>query len=226
MVEERRVESWERWDRLGALAAIPAVVLWVIAVILYEEGAGRPDDAAAAEYLSFYQDNTNAILGAATVFMFGLLFFIWFLGVLRRRLDHAESRAGHLTPVAFASGMATAIFGFLLWVPDFSAGFNESELDPASAKTLAYAGEGNFIAAELTGALFVLTVSLLVLRTGLLPRWIAWIGFLLALVMFVPFIGWAGLIFVFPLWLIAVALLLWMRPARVTGEPITTRPAA
>jgi hypothetical protein len=54
-----------------------------------------------------------------------------------------------------------------------------------------------------------------------MPRWLAWVSFLFALWLLIPPIGWAGLLLGVPLWTVAVALLLWMRPA---GEPAPAPP--
>ena len=51
------------------------------------------------------------------------------------------------------------------------------------------------------------------LRTALLPKWFAWFGFLLAVVLVIGPIGWAGLIFGLPLWVLGTTFFLVRREA-------------
>ena len=71
---------------------------------------------------------------------------------------------------------------------------------------------GIFIAAELALALFLAAASLLALRGVLLPRWLGWFGIVVAVILLIPPIGWAALLFLFPLWLILASVILWRRP--------------
>jgi hypothetical protein len=64
-------------------------------------------------------------------------------------------------------------------------------------------------------------VGLLYIRTRVLPAWVGWASLVLALVMLIPPIGWAGLLLGFPLWTVLVSVLLWMRPAAEPSPPPT-----
>jgi hypothetical protein len=54
-------------------------------------------------------------------------------------------------------------------------------------------------------------VGLLSLSTRIFPAWLSWATLVLAFWLLIPPIGWAGLLYAFPLWLMAVSLLLWPR---------------
>jgi hypothetical protein len=56
--------------------------------------------------------------------------------------------------------------------------------------------------------------AMVALRYGGLPRWLAWIQVLVALVLLSGVIGWAALIFAFPVWVLVTSYLLW-RPGTV-----------
>jgi type IV secretory pathway TrbD component len=51
------------------------------------------------------------------------------------------------------------------------------------------------------------------LRTGSLPRWLAWVSLVVALALIILPIGWAALLFGFPLWVLVVSFLLWSASA-------------
>jgi hypothetical protein len=207
------------WERLAALAGIVAVVLWVAGIFISGE---TPDEAQ--EVLSRLQDDSARILAGGFIFQLGALFFLVFVGALRARLFAAEGPAGFLTAIAFAAGVAVGIF--LLATPggEMSAAIVEEDLDPSSALALSNVADIFFIGAELSAALLLAAVGLLILLYGPMPRWLAWVSFALALVLLILPIGWAGLLFGFPLWTVLVSVLLWLRP---TGEPVAAaRPPA
>jgi uncharacterized protein (DUF58 family) len=76
------------------------------------------------------------------------------------------------------------------------------------------------------------TAALIILRYGALPRWLGWVGLLFALWLLIPPIGWAGLLLGVPLWTLAAAVLMWMRPSgdvesgRRPSEPPAPTPQA
>jgi hypothetical protein len=207
------------WERLAALGGIVAVVLWVVGVLVME--SSNPGGEDPAELLAWFQDDTGTILASAFIFMLGSVFYLVFVGALRGRLLAFEGPGAFLTSIAFGAGLATAILTMLIPAPNLSAAISESELTGETALAVSIIDDAFFVGAELSAALFLVATGLVILRYGALPRWLAWVSFLFALWLLIPPIGWAGLIFGVPLWTIAVAVLMWMRPA---GEPVAARP--
>ena len=72
-------------------------------------------------------------------------------------------------------------------------------------------GDAFFIAAELMLAGFFSAVGLAAVRGRALPMWLGWISLALAVVALILPIGWAVVVFAFPLWILLVSALLWMR---------------
>jgi hypothetical protein len=62
------------------------------------------------------------------------------------------------------------------------------------------------------------TTAIAILRTRLLPVWWAWISLVIAVVLLIPPIGWAAIIFGMPIWILVTSVLLYRRP--VAGRPI------
>lgn len=207
------------WERLAALAGIVAVALWILGVLIMESSNPGSDDPAAL--LAWFQDDTGSILASGFLFMLGSVFFLVFVGALRARLVTAEGSGAFWTAIAFGAGLATAILTMLIPAPNLSAAISESELTGEAALAVSIIDDAFFVAAELSAALLLVATGLVILRYGPMPRWLAWISFLFALWLLIPPIGWAGLLFGVPLWTLAVALLLWMRPA---GEPAAAPP--
>jgi hypothetical protein len=213
------------WERYGSLSGVLAVALWILGFIIFSTtGVGGAD--SAAEVRDAYADDEGAILVAGPLFILGGVAFLWFLGALRTRLRAAEREPAALTAIAYATGIVTATFFSALPLGDVAGAIAEDdELEPAAAQALNEFGTGAFVGAEYMAIGFLLAVALVVLRTGVLSRWLAWVSLVLAVVLVIGPIGWLGLFFGFPLWVLAVSVLLWRRSA-AERPPATTPPVA
>ena len=134
------------------------------------------------------------------------MFFLWFLGLLRIRLIAFESGGHRLTGIVFAGGVATAVSLLLMPAVHAAGAINNDNLSADAAQVYLGINVAFFYAAELSAAVFLLAVGLVSLATGAFPRWLAWASLLLAVWLAIPPIGWAALLWGFPLWLIAVSL--------------------
>jgi hypothetical protein len=200
------------WERLAALGGVVAVALWVIGVLIIESSDMPGDDATGSEALSWYTNDEQTILAGGFVFMLGALFFLIFLGALRSRLVAAEA-TGFLTPIAFAGGIGVGLLLLMLPAADMAGALSNDELNPDAALAVSSLGDMFFIGAELSAALLLAVAGLLFVQTRVLPAWLGWASFVVALWLLIPPIGWAGLLLGVPLWTILVAVLLWLRPA-------------
>ena len=219
-MESRTVAAnWPRWE---PLTGVLAVALWLLGAFIFDGAADTPDsDASPEEVLAFYQEDADKILFGGSLFMIGAAAMIWFLGSLRVRLLAYEGEPARHTSIAFAGGLATAIF--LMGIPgaDMAAAIEEDDLSPTSADALHDLGDLFFVGAEVSAVVLTLATALVVLRTGALPRLVGWLSILLAVWLVIPPIGWAGLLLGFPLWLIAISILLTLPPrSREASEPL------
>jgi hypothetical protein len=209
--EARGVWAWP-WDRIGTLAGVAAPILWVVGTILlfsHEPGEG----ATAEEFLAYFRDNDLDVIAGSWIFATGALLFLWFLSGLRARFHAVEGAVGRLTALAFVTGVAVAVFLVGLASTTASGAFSGDDLTAGAAEAL-WAMTGVFFGgAELMGVVFAAATGVLILTTGVLPRWWGWITLVLALWLFILPIGWAGLLFGFPIWVLVTSVLLLMRPA-------------
>ena len=212
---------WWPWERLAALGGIVAVALWFIATAILET-TDAPEEENPADVLRWYQDESNTILSGGFIFELGGLFFIIFLAALVSRLWWVEGGTGFLSVIALAGGIGTALFIMGTPTADMAGALAESDLSPEAAQALNTLDNVFFIVAELSAALFVAAVGLLALKVPALPNWLGWISLVLALWLLIPPIGWAGLIFGLPLWILIVAVLLFIKPLPPPGPPPIT----
>ena len=213
--------SLARWEeRLAPFDGILAVVFWAAGVAVLQGPADQPQtDAAPAVALAFFKENERAILLGTFLFMVGTLFFLWFLGLVRTRLVGFEPGSHRVTGIVFAAGVATAVSLLLMPAVHAAGVINNEQLSAEAAQVYLGINIAFFYAAELSAAVFALALGLVSLATGAFPKWLAWASLLLTVWLMIPPIGWAGLLFGFPLWLVAVSILLLLRGSTAAATP-------
>jgi hypothetical protein len=212
------------WERLAALSGILAVVLWVIAIAV-DEATGGAEEEDAAGVLARFQDDEQAVLVGGWLLQLGALLFLVVVVLLRRRHALAEGRGGILTALGFAGGLGVVLFMLAMPGPEMSGALNNDELTPDAALALSNLGDAFFFGAELSAAVLLAATGLLAVRLRTLPAWYGWVSLVIALWLVILPIGWAALIFVFPLWVLLTSVLLFLRPAAPAQIETTARPA-
>ena len=203
--------DWARWERFAPLSGVVAVVLWIVGVIL-EGSTGYSGKETPEEVLAVLQDDASTLIAAGIVFAFGVVFFIWFLGSLRATLFAAEGGVGRLSSIAYGSGMLAALSLILQVAPTVQGAFDEEDLSPHAAQALQSVGEAAFGGTEFTLLAMFVAVGVLILRTRLFGAWLGWVSLGIALLLAIVPIGWAGVVWAFPLWTIVTSVLLYRRP--------------
>jgi hypothetical protein len=159
--------------------------------------------------------DTGTIALALNLVPFAGVAFLWFIGVLRDRLGQLEDR--FFATVFFGSGLlflamlfaAAALIGSVMLVASIS---EPGEL--TSSATFRFARAAAFIIANVyaskMAAVFMFSTSTVVIYTSIAPRWIAYIGFLLALTVLIGgnYIGWG--LAVLPVWVLMISVYILM----------------
>jgi hypothetical protein len=163
-----------RWERAAVGTGIGFVVFALLAFLF------APDypkaDESDVEVLRYFAENDTRVLWQA--FMFGLagICFIWFFGTLAGLLRRAEpATAGRLPAIVVAAAAAAAALHGI-GVASFAAmASSASEMVPIG-RPLFHLGNMVWTLTNFPAIALVAAVSLGVLRSGLLPDWVAWIG--------------------------------------------------
>jgi MFS family permease len=203
-------------ERRIALVAGPlAVGLWIAGLIVENAVPSKiPHHPTDAQLLTWVQGNKNAITLGAFLFMVGCAVFLWFASILRTRLASAEGENHTFSTLVFGAAAVMCALGVGM-NPDIVTALNASSVSAATAGTVHNLGDLFFIGAEV--ALFPLLVGAAVVayRTAVLPKWWASVGALVGVVALIGPIGWAALIFGFPVWLLGTTAFLSRTPRRV-----------
>jgi hypothetical protein len=208
----------QRWERYAPWTGVLAVILWVVGFLILISAGMVGQDATPEQVLAFHQTNGGPVIAGSFIFMLGTLAFVWFLGSLRGSLRSAEGGAGRVASIAFGGGLAMAVCALLLPSGGVTVALSAGTMSAASADALRYLPGVFYIGVELFAAVLVAATGLVALRTAVLPRWLAWVSLLLALVLLIPPIGWAGVLLGVPVWTLLVSLLL----TRTAGASVRT----
>jgi hypothetical protein len=202
----------ERWAPLGGIIF---VVLMVVGTMFV---ADVPDPDASQQQLAGYladSGNHSRNIMGAYIWVVGALAFLWFVTRLRSVLRGPEGGTGALSNLVFGSGVVFAA----VWMVSaaafaavaYAVGLRGATVsDPDFVKVLPQmAWMILLLGAGFAGLLLVLTTSILSLQTGVLPRWLAWLGIVVAIAL--PFDVIYVSIGPFLLWVLLASIVLLMR---------------
>jgi hypothetical protein len=204
--EETMTRANWKTPKAAAIAGILFCVL-LLAVFWLLRISVPTDPLEPGDWL---RTSSSRVAIALNLVPFAGLAFLWFIGVLRDRLGNREDR--FFATVFLGSGLlflamlfaAGAIVGSMLAA---FALYRDTFVDSMMfhfARLLVY-NAINIYAAKVAGAFMISTSTLLIL-TNLAPRWIALVGYALAiLLLFGSY--YAGWVFVlFPMWILVLSL--------------------
>ena len=213
-----------RAPRAAAIAGILfAVLLMTSFVLLRRSVPADPLEAGA-----WLNTNASSVTAALNLLPFAGIAFLWFIGVLRDRLGEREDR--FFATVFLGSGllflamlfMSAAMVGGLIIAYTADPTRIVGSTTFASARAIAYEIM-NIYAIKMAGA-FMIATSTLALRTRLFARWIAFLGYIFALLLLFSSRHIEGILLVFPLWVLLISLYILIDNLRQPSPTVATSP--
>ena len=211
--------------RAAAIAGIVFSILLIISLVLIRISVpSNPEETGM-----WLSGGWKTVSLALHLLPFAGIAFLWFIGVLRDRIGAYEDR--FFATVFLGSGLlflamlfaSAAIAGGLMSVYATTPGRLIESGMYTFGRTVAYEIM-NVYAMKMAGV-FMISTCTLSLRTGIFPRWMAFVGLALALFLLfsLGFFYWAPL--VFPLWVLMISVyILVMNLGRSQGEDATAAP--
>jgi hypothetical protein len=201
--------------RAAALAGVLFALLFGATLILIRvkmpEGAGD-----STEWLN---SQRGGILTATTLMPFAGISFLWFVGVVRDGFGRYEDR--FFTSVFLGSGL---LFLAMMFVSTAVAAAlvasNTGVTDPvAHAEVIAF-GKMIVLDASKTyairmAAVFMISLATIWLKTGLMPRWLVLVSYLVALALLIASDVSMWLTLAFPIWVLVVSGVILARAGRI-----------
>jgi hypothetical protein len=213
------VRQRARTPRAAAIAGIIFSLLLITVQVLIRISIPANPLGPAADVVN----HSRTISFALHLLPFAGIAFLWFIAVLRDRLGDLEDR--FFATVFLGSGL---LFVAMTFVTAVIAGGIIKVLGSGSddlVRSGAYAlgrveiSEAMQIYAMKMAAVFMISTSTISLQTRTVPRWMAFLGFFLAVVLLLSIgtIEWVPL--VFPLWVLLISVHILIENLR--GQPET-----
>lgn len=167
-MDDKKIEKWV------ALSGAVFVILGVIGAFI----AGSPPKVSdpPAKIIKFVADNQDALKIGSYLAGLGVVFFLFFLGVVWTRLSRAEGGAGRLAGTSAMAGVATVAIA--------SAGYGigaYGALHPTESVLTYRLSAVVFGVLSFAALVFVEAAAIVIMRTKFLPAWLGWLGMLSAL---------------------------------------------
>lgn len=227
---EHDIDEFRRAARRAALltsgAGIGFGVLATISWILLSHD--RAALAATEDPWAYYQESglTGATIAGMYLLPFAAIFFLWFVVALRGWIRGTRHRRNMLiSDLQLVSAVAfTAVFlvgGGALATSIIVADSAEGEIAVAPLQALGAFGNTLMVVMGVRmAAVFVLATSSLGMTTGVLPRWFNILGYAFGLLLALAPMVESTLTLAFPIWVIALALMLLFHVANLPEDEL------
>src|SRR5947209_7843436 len=186
-----------RTPRAAAVAGIVFALLLITALVLVRTAVPATERDAG----SWLTDRThrNSVLLALGLVPFAGIAFLWFIGVVRDRIGDAEDR--FFATVFLGSGLLfiAMLFVAAATTAGLVASVSQGPSTQLGADLWRFGRQITStvlnIYAMRMAAVFMISTSTILLRSGVMPRWIALTGYAIALVLLVAvgFFAWVEL---------------------------------
>jgi hypothetical protein len=204
--------------RAAAVAGVLFALLFGATLILIRvkmpEGVGD-----STEWLDSQKDG---ILTATKLMPFAGITFLWFIGVVRDNLGRYEDR--FFASVVLGSGL---LFVAMMFVSTAVAAAlvvtNAGVTDPAAHVEVIAFGRMIVVSAAKTyairmAAVFMISLATIWLKTGLMPRWLVAVSYLVALGLLIAGDVSMWLTLAFPVWVLIVSALILLRAGYIDEQ--------
>jgi hypothetical protein len=192
--------------RAAAIAGILFSVLLISSLVLIRLSIpADPHDAG-----TWLAGNLRPVDVALTLLPFAGIAFLWFMGVVRDRLGEYEDR--FFATVFIGSGLLflAMLFSSAALAGGIVIAYGDSPTAPANSETYGFARAVTFVvlntyAIKMAGV-FMISTCTLFLRTKVTPRWMALLGYMLALLLLVSISRSSWVFLLFPLWILLISI--------------------
>jgi hypothetical protein len=211
------VSSELRAPRAAGVAGLVFAVLFTASILILRSHPGPGSTQAEVREWYLRSDSRNLALVGLYLAPFAGIAFLWFIAVIRQHLGAREDR--FFATVFLGSGLlwvamlfaAAAAAGAPLAAVKFQGAPVPSTDAINLVRGLAYTFL--YVYGIRVAAVFVVSVSTVGLRTAALPRWLAYVGYVFALVMLLSVSFFRFVVLLFPLWVAAVSIAILLLPA-------------
>jgi hypothetical protein len=214
-----RDRSW-----IGLAMGVLFIVLIVVSVILTGEGKD-PTENSAVEIADFYSENDDEQILGAVLAGIAMIPFLFFAGALRKVLYDAQGGRGYLPTVAWGGALVIASGVLANASLQFALADYAGDIDPTAAQGLNAFLYDFFLPFPIGMSILLLGAGLSAVKSGALPRWLAWVAIVLGVLALAGPVGFFAFL-VGMLWILVVSILLARRARNAPGGAPPPTPTA
>ncbi len=221
--DAKLTEEFHHAARLTGMVGVAFSILFVVSVFAFSE-APRPD-ATDADVTAFYEAGNHQLtrIGGLYLLPLAAIAFLWFVASLHawvelsgRPVDRLMSTVQMLGGVSFVTLSLAAAAAAT--VASFS--YEQYVLNPELARQFPLFGRTLLVVFGMRmAALFVMSTAKLGHGSELLPGWFQWLSIAVALVLFASASLNVWLTLIFPLWVVLLCVLIWIRRSLRPAPP-------
>jgi hypothetical protein len=162
-------------SRAGALTGVAGAVVYAIGVLL--PGNAPKPDASVTRVIAFFVDKRGSLLTGTALELLAIGLLFWFIGYLRTVVRAGDPQAPLATTMT-AAWVATLAIAAAATLPAVAIIWRGAATTPPDLTRFAYDIEtlGTYAVTATTALVSIAAPSLVIWRTGVLPRWLAVLG--------------------------------------------------
>lgn len=200
--------------KLAPLTGALFFVLLLVSVLVGNNSLKA--SSSPAKVLAHYEAHRNSARVSGLLTVLAVFVGVIFYGLLRDYLRRHPGSRG-LTATAFGGVILFATSGAVGAGTQWALADSPSHLSPAAAQALNLASMDVTYGLSLAGlAILFFSFGLAIVNSALLPTWLGWVAFPLALVALIPPIGFAAFIGA-GIWTLIVSITFWRRATTDTA---------
>ena len=226
MVAATRTSS--AWERYAWAAGIIYVIALVAVSVVELIGGGLSQNASAAKIASTLYDHRGRLLVVTYLSVVYAAMFLIYLAKLHDLLRRDTDRPRFLGSLVLTAGVvlitlhAVSDIGIMGLVGAKLATFGFDH-DQGVSYTLYLVTYGLDSVGDVFGSLFALAAGVLVISSGVLPRWLGWVSILAGILFFLQGFGLGGVVASFGLVLDLIGFILFLIFVLVSSIILLTR---
>ena len=185
--------------------------------------AGEPPDLDApdSELLSYYTTTTRLQIASALLALAGSFFFLLFSAAIASLLRGVRDAASAAANVSLAGGIVFTVGVTIFAGLAFTAADAADDVDVTTLQTLNALEMNMFFTVAVGTAAFLLGTGVGALKTGLLPKWLAWAAIVLGVIAITP-LGFAAFLGL-GIWTLIASVMLAMKAGAARRSRTSSR---
>jgi uncharacterized membrane protein len=227
-IAEARVRLRAPWA--ASIAGLLFAVFFSVGLVLIRNSPliGSATDSDLARLLGQGED-WWLLVGSLYLLPFSGIMFLWFMAVIRDQIGDREDQ--FFATVFFGSGLlfVASLFATAAVCGSLVVSFRYLRLGPPTAtevdlvRALAYTLA--FAISTRAAAVFLISLGTVGLRSGVFPRWFAFMGYLFGIVLMIIVTIWDWVVLVLPLWVAIVSIFILRRERDRRNADVARRPS-